>query len=112
MTKKVFICAPAATDANENLLKAMLYTEFALKSGVSPIVPHFYILCVGDSEAERKMIESASTGLLFFIDEIWVFGNRITKAMDREIQFCRCLNVRVRFVKNEEVNALLGGDKV
>ena len=40
--KKVYICASFGSDPTESLAKAEWYTEYALRCGAAPIVPHFY----------------------------------------------------------------------
>ena len=46
MMKKVYICAPLGGDIQGNLEKAKRYTEYALKCGTAPVVPHFYAICL------------------------------------------------------------------
>ena len=45
MMKKVYICAPLGGDVQANLERVKKYTEYALKCGTAPVVPHFYALC-------------------------------------------------------------------
>ena len=56
MMKKVYICAPLGGDVQANLERVKKYTEYALKCGTAPVVPHFYALCLDDSiPREREM---------------------------------------------------------
>ena len=48
MMKKVYICAPLGGNVSENLELVKTYTEYALKCGTAPVVPHFYALCLDD----------------------------------------------------------------
>lgn len=58
--KKVYICAPLGGDIQGNLEKAKRYTEYALKCGTAPVVPHFYALCLNDDiPSEREIGLSA-----------------------------------------------------
>ena len=87
--KKVYICAPLGGDIQGNLEKAKRYTEYALKCGTAPVVPHFYALCLNDDiPSEREIGLSAGMSLLWFCDELWIFGDEITEGMRREIDFC------------------------
>ena len=101
MNKKVFICAPNNYDTDDCMLNAMRYAEYALRSNVTPLVPHFFPLCVGDTESDKELCKSAAYGLLWFIDEIWVFGDEVTKHMQDEITFGKLLNIPTRFVKEQ-----------
>ncbi len=79
MMKKVYICAPLGGDVQANLERVKKYTEYALKCGTAPVVPHFYALCLDDSiPREREMGMAAGLSLLWFCDEMWVFGDEIT----------------------------------
>ena len=90
MMKKVYICAPLGGDIQGNLEKAKRYTEYALKCGTAPVVPHFYALCLNDDiPSEREIGLSAG--------------------MRREIDFCKNLNIKTRAVKDSDIKKVLGG---
>lgn len=60
MMKCVYICAPLGGNTEENLKKVRRYTEYALRCGTAPVVPHFYAECLDDAKpAEREMGISA-----------------------------------------------------
>lgn len=108
--KKVYICAPLGGDVKGNLEKVRRYTQYALKCGTAPVVPHFYALCLDDNNPnERKIGMTAGRSLLWFCDELWLFGDEITEGMFAELQYCRYLNVKTRKVREEEINKVLGG---
>lgn len=108
--KKVYICAPLGGDVKNNLEKVKRYTQYALKCGTAPVVPHFYALCLDDDNpAERQIGMTAGRSLLWFCDELWQFGDEITEGMSAELQYCRHLNVKTRKVREEEINKVLGG---
>ena len=110
MKKKVYICAPLGGNTEENLKKVRRYTEYALRCGVSPVVPHFYAECLDDANpAEREMGILAGLALLWFCDEMWVFGDTVTGGMQNEIQFCKNLNIRTRHITEKEIQNVLGG---
>ena len=54
MKKKVYICAPLGGNVKENFINAVVYTEFALRSGVAPVTPHFYATCLNDNKKEDR----------------------------------------------------------
>ena len=110
--KKVYICSPLGGNVEENLRKVRRYTKYALLCGTAPVVPHFYALCLDDSiPKEREIGIAAGLSLLWFCDEMWVFGDTVTSGMRNEIQFCRNLNIRVRNVSDEEIMKVIGGKK-
>lgn len=110
MMKKVYICAPLRGDAQGNLEKMKRYVEYALKCGTAPVVPHFYALCTNDGITQKREPGlTAGMSLLWFCDELWIFGDEITEGMRREIDFCKNLNIKTRAVKDSDVNKVLGG---
>lgn len=110
--KKVYICAPLGGDVKGNLEKVKRYTEYALKCGTASVVPHFYALCLDDDNPdERKIGMAAGSSLLWFCDELWLFGDEITEGMSAELQYCRHLNVKTRKIREEEINKVLGGKR-
>ena len=112
MIKKVYICSPLGGDVRENLEKAKRYTKYALLCGTAPVVPHFYALCLDDSNPkEREIRIAAALSLLWFWDEMWLFGDEVTEGMAAEIQFCKNLNVKIRKVRENEINKVLGGKR-
>ena len=110
MLKKVYICAPLSGNVRENLKNARRYAEYALRCGTAPVVPHFYALCLNDNNPkERSMGMRAGQSLLWFCDELWVFGDVISKGMQAEIDFCKTMNIRIRYIKEGAIRKKLGG---
>lgn len=104
MMKKVYICAPLGGDVYANLQRAKEYAKYALYCGTTPVVPHFYALCLDDNNPhEHEIGLAAGLSLLWFCDELWVFGDTLTDGMKSEINFGKNLNIQVRYVKDSEV---------
>ena len=111
MMKKVYICSPLGGNIEKNLEQVKHYTKYALKCGTAPVVPHFYALCLDDNDPkEREIGIAAGLNLLWFCDEMWIFGDRISEGMKTEIQFCKNLNISMRHISNTEIYKLLGGN--
>jgi len=110
MKKKVYICAPLGGQVKENLQNAISYTEYALKTGAAPITTHFYALCLNDNNpVERRMGMEAGQSLLWFCDEMWIFGGTISAGMKEEILFCKNLHIPMRTIGEKELKRVLGG---
>lgn len=109
MMKKVYICAPLGGNVEENLRNVRRYTKYALLCGAAPVVPHFYADCLDDSNPEEREIGmSAGLSLLWFCDELWIFGDEITEGMKSEIQFCNSLNIPIRKIREKEIIKKIG----
>lgn len=112
MMKKVYICAPLGGDVKANLERVKRYTRYALMCGTAPVVSHFYALCLDDNKQEEREIGlAAGLGMLWFCDELWVFGQDITEGMKQELQFCKHLNIKTRYVSEKEIRKKIGGIK-
>ena len=97
MMKKVYICSPLGDDVAGNLQRAKQYAKYALLCGTAPVVPHFYALCLNDENPkEREIGLAAGLSLLWFCDELWVFGN-----------FAKNLNIRTCYIKESQVKQTL-----
>ena len=106
---KVYICSPIGGNIKENLQKVKEYTRYALMCGTAPVVPHFYALCLNDNiPKEREIGMAAGLSLLWFCDEMWIFGDEVTESMKAEMQFCKSLNIPVRKVRDDEINKKIG----
>lgn len=107
--KNVYICAPLGGNIKENLENAKQYTKYALLCGTAPVVPHFYALCLNDGDSkEREIGISAGLSLLWFCDEMWLFGDKTTSGMETEIQFCKNLNIPVIKIQENEIKKKIG----
>ena len=110
MMKKVYICGPLGGDVEGNLERVKRYTRYALMCGTAPDVPHYYALCLNDdNQKEREIGLAAGLGMLWFCDELWVFGQTVTEGMKQEIQFCKHLNIKTRYVSEKEIRKKIGG---
>ena len=110
MMKKVYICAPLGGDVERNLERVKRYTRYALMCGTAPVVPHFYALCLDDNiKKEREIGIVAGLGMLWFCDELWVFGDEVTEGMCTEINFCRNLNIRIKKINEKDIIKVIGG---
>lgn len=113
MMKKVYICAPLGGNVPDNLEQVRRYTKYALLCGTAPVVPHFYAECLDDSKTkEREIGMAAGLSLLWFCDELWIFGDEITSGMEGEIRFCKNLNIPTRKIREKEIVKLIGGKRL
>jgi len=103
----VYICSPFAGDAEYNISRARRYCRFAVSEGCIPLAPHLhYPQFMDDLDKEsRELGLTFAQFLLTKCDEVWVFGNRISDGMAREIAKAKELAIPIRFFseKCEEV---------
>lgn len=111
MRRKVYICSPLFGDIKQNLDNAKYYTKYALKCGMAPVTPHFYTLCFdADIKMNKDLIISAGLSLLWFCDEIWIFGEEVSDEMRSEISFCETMRMPIKRIGCKEIRKKLGED--
>ena len=112
MMKKVYICSPLRGKVFENLDVVKKYARYVLLHGEAPVIPHYYAFSLNDKDKrEREIGIKAGRSLLWYCDELWVFGEVITQGMQSEIDFCAGLGVPVKHIKENQIKKFLGGHK-
>ena len=105
----VYICSPYAGDVQENLHRARMYSRFAAFHNAIPVTPHLlYPQFLQDADsAERQIGIECGMTLLSLCDELWVFGDRISKGMAAEIEYAKsaCIPIRYFALVPREVKA-------
>ena len=109
MRRKVYICAPLEEDILYCLNQFRRYVRFAHAEEVSPVGVHFYLLCYANQNVEdfQATIEERMS-LLWYCDELWVFGEKYSEMMKQEISFCENINLPIRYVTEKEVKKKVG----
>ena len=94
--KKVFVCSPlrASVDVTmeQNIERAKYWARWvAEKEKLLPIAPHLYFTQFLDDDIDDERARGIEMGmeLLNSCDELWVFGERISKGMECEITHWR-----------------------
>ena len=97
--RKVLVCSPYAGCVKENVHNARMYSRFVFLCGCMPITPHLmYPRFLEDKDIkERDAGIQMGLILLDFCNEIWVFGQRISNGMRREIAFAESHGILVRY---------------
>ena len=87
----IYIASPYKGDVKRNTANAKKYAGFAVRSGKLPICPHIYFtrFLNDNNKTEREIGMSLALQMLKKCREIWVFGERISSGMDREIRYAR-----------------------
>ena len=100
---KVFISSPFAGDVQRNIKNARRYCAFAVRSGYIPFAPHlFYPQFLSDGNTEQREL-GLFMGMVFLdsCKEVWVFGERISSGMQREIDRAEKRGIPIRFYNDQ-----------
>ena len=122
--KKVFVCSPFRPLSNDpqtrevekedNLRRARQGCRMVSDLGGIPIAPHLYFPQFLDDGTEEERATGIEMGLALLdkCDEMWIFGNRITEGMAREISQAAKLKIPITIVHSldlseEDISELL-----
>jgi len=100
---RVYIASPYKGDTETNVQNALRYCRFAVEQGYFPLAPHCYLprFMDDDNPSERELALSFGLRLLNSCKELWVFGERISEGMRREIAEARKLGIHIRHFVNK-----------
>ena len=104
--KKIYVCSPLSGDIERNIENAKSYCEYVVKEcGAIPIAPHIYFTqFLNDNRPEERTFGiMAGLQLLSDCDELWYFGDYVSKGMVTEIIAAKEQKIPVRHVPDEEI---------
>lgn len=106
----VYICSPYSGDIDINVKKARAFCRFALEKNCIPLAPHllFPQFMDDDISQERELAMFMNMVLLGKCNELWVFGDTISKGMAQEIEKAKKRKQLIRYFneKLQEVDSL------
>lgn len=99
----IFVCSPYRGNILENTKKAKEYCREIAKNGDLPIAPHLYFTQFLDekNEQEREMGIEYGISLLWHCYEMYVFGDKITEGMKKEIDYAKKMGIGIKYVRDE-----------
>ena len=97
--KIVFICSPYKDDIELNTIRAKRYGRYAVTKRVVPIIPHLMYTQFLNEDCYEERATGLDMGLVLLskCQEIWVFGSRISKGMEIEIEEARKKNMPIKY---------------
>lgn len=108
--KKVYVCSPLKDDVWGNIERAKKYAKYVFECDAIPVVSHFYALVLNDEiKSQRELGMKAGLDLLFFCNELWIFGETISDGMEKEIRIAEALGLKIRKIKDKDLKKILGG---
>ncbi|HEM4925537.1 TPA: hypothetical protein U1160_001206 [Streptococcus suis] len=98
----VYICAPYRGDTQTNIKAATYYAAFAYEQGNVPITPHLFFPFLDESqEKHRQDALAMDLILLGKCQEVWVFGDRITEGMAKELEVSKRRKQPIRYFSKD-----------
>ena len=103
----VYIASPFAGDTKRNTKMVRDYCRFAVGKGCIPLAPHLHYpqFMNDDDKEQRDLGLRFALILLSKCDELWVFGDKISGGMAREIVKAKRRGIPIKYFnhKCEEV---------
>lgn len=95
----VYVCSPFSGNLESNVENTRRYCRFAVDSGFVPFAPHLlFPQFMNDAVAEeRELALFMGIVMLTKCAELWVFGERISKGMSKEIHKAEARNMLIRY---------------
>lgn len=107
--KNAYICSPLHGNEKQNINNAIAYAKYIYeRCDMIPIMSHFYALILDDTnKVQRDIGISIGLGQILDSQDIWVFGNTITKGMDEEIRKAMALKRNIHYIDDEQCKEIL-----
>ncbi|HRH33190.1 MAG TPA: hypothetical protein PK720_03585 [bacterium] len=108
--KIVYIAHPISGAVEDNIEKVKEICKKYLDFRIFPYAPYLASLLYLDNESFRDLSLGMAINKLFFqrrfIDELWLFGDRISSGMEQEIEWAFEYNIPI-FAKTPETKKAL-----
>ena len=105
----VYVCSPFAADKEHTVEEhrdfTIEYCRRVIDQGHMPVASHLlYPQILNDSNpTERQLGLDFGLKLISLCDQLWVFGDRISDGMEKEINFAKARSMRVKYhLESEE----------
>ena len=97
--KIVFICSPYKGDIQVNTIRAKRYGRYAVSKNQVPIIPHLMYTQFLDENSHYERAKGLEMGLILLskCQEIWVFGSKMSKGMQMEIEKAKEMKMPIRY---------------
>lgn len=97
----VYICSPFSGDGDieTNITNTRAFCKYAIQNNCIPFAAHllFPQFMDDNNPKERELAIFMNKVFLDKCDELWVFGNVITKGMNIEIKRAKKKNIKIRY---------------
>lgn len=96
----IYIAHPIANDVQENIKSVLsIVRQLSIENDVIPFAPYIvYVQALDDCKTEERAIGFEHNKAIFqsgIIDEVWLYGGRISNGMQTEIEWAKELNIKV-----------------
>lgn len=106
--KKIYVCSMVVGSSNYNAQKAIEFAKYVVSQGHIPIAPQIYLPMFLNSLKLTDMLftKKASLELLNGCDELWYFGDGVTRDMVDAILAAHEKGIPVKYIPPMKMAAL------
>ena len=97
----VYICSPYAGDIQTNTENARRYCRFAVDAGAIPFASHLLLPQFMSEQTERETAMFFNKVFIGRCEQMWVFGDRITPGMKKELIWAKRYLKKIRYFTEE-----------
>ena len=94
----VFVCSPYG-GKQSNIDKAINYCAMEIELGNVPYAPHVFFPQILDEETDRQLCIDMGIEILERVDEVHVWGNKVTAGMQMEIEAAESMGITVCYME-------------
>jgi hypothetical protein len=98
----VYICHPYSNDPAGNAARVAAICRCIVAEGMMPIAPQVYLPAFVDDATERETAMALCLGLMFWCDEVRVYGPTLTAGMLEELRFAMAQGMRIVHVAGDD----------
>jgi len=96
----IYIAHPIANDVQENIKSVLsIVRQLSLENEVIPFAPYIVdVQALNDANPSERVIGFEHNKAIFqsgIIDEVWLYGGRISNGMQTEREWAKELNIKV-----------------
>ena len=96
--KVIYVASPYSGDVTQNTYLARMYCRYVVDKGYVPFASHLLLPQFMSESKERDLAFEMNVAFLEKCDELWVFGEKISKGMALEIRQAEKLNKKICFI--------------
>lgn len=99
----VYICSAYSWSEDGDVYNTCNYCRFALDRFCYPVAPqlHYPWFLRDENPMERELAFLCGLRLMECCDEVWIFGDKLTPDMRREVEYAAMLDKRIRYFNKD-----------
>ena len=109
--KLIIVCSPYSGNILQNTYKAQEYCKYVVRQGHTPFAPHLFFprFLNEHNREEREIGIKLGIEILKRANELWIFGDKVTAGMRKEIEAAREYGKPIKYLKGDVIDEKTDG---